>query len=78
MSLLAKVTALVAHGILKPVLAEYRKLDVPPACDKPHAGDRAYDVASTTAAQTERAASWDHDVRHPERARGIGFGRQAP
>ena len=75
--MLAKIAALVAHEILKPIMAEYRKLDAPPpSCDREHAGDRRYDVASTTASETERAPSWDHDKRAPETAqRRIGFGR---
>ena len=67
------MVALAVHGILEPIKAEYRKLDAAPVCDRQHADDHKYDVASTTAVVTERGAAWDHDKRPPERA--FGFGR---
>jgi hypothetical protein len=65
--MLAKIIALVIHEIV----AEYRKLDTPPAVPQVDAMP-GYDVSSTTAASTERAASWDHDTKPPVKAFGFG------
>jgi hypothetical protein len=62
---LAKIAALIAHEILAPVIAEYRKLGQQPGDD-----DHRYDAASTTAAHLERADGTDRpEVR-------FGFGRK--
>lgn len=50
--------------------------DPDPAPDDPPAPKDEtvrYDPASTTAASTERAASWDHDRRMPVTASRFGF-----
>lgn len=71
--MLAKILALIIHE----VVSEYRSLDQPTEpqrpepCTRPHADEHRYDPASTTAAQVERAAGWDHDTRPP--ATRIGF-----
>jgi hypothetical protein len=62
--MLAKLIAVVIHEIR----GELRKLVPPPAAEQdPH----RYDPASTTAAGTERAGSWDHDKTRP--VTGFGF-----
>jgi hypothetical protein len=78
--MLAKIAALIAHEaharVVAPVLAEYRKLNTPPACELPHVGDRTYDVASTLAAHIERAGTEDHKAATPLTAstpRPFGF-----
>jgi hypothetical protein len=63
---ISKLIAVVVHE----VVTEYRKLDAPPesTLQDPH----RYDPASTTAADTERAGSWDHDKTPPVTAFGFG------
>jgi hypothetical protein len=63
--MLAKLVALVIHE----VVTEYRKLDR--AAEG--ADDRRYDVASTTAAEVERAAGREHE-QPPAAAVAFGFG----
>jgi hypothetical protein len=64
--MLAKFIALVVHE----VVTEYRKLDHECRCEP----ERGYDVASTTAAETERPGGWDHDKRVPATAADVRFG----
>ena len=64
--MLAKIVALVIHE----VVTEYRKLDHECRSEP----ERGYDVASTTAAETERATTWDHDKRVPATAADVRFG----
>lgn len=71
--MLAKLLAVA----IKEVRDELAKLDAPqsspPESPQPDESRHRYDPASTTAASTERAPSWDHDTRQPVRA--FGFGR---
>ena len=64
--MLAKLIAVAIHEIRE----ELRKLD-PPAAETPEDKHR-YDPASTTAGETERAKTWDHDTSPPARAFGFG------
>ncbi len=66
--MLAKIVAL----FIAEIREELRKLDPPPA-GEPQDVHR-YDPASTTAAETERAVSWDHDKTPPVTV----FGFQPP
>lgn len=72
----AKITALIVHEmhtrLVAPVVAEYKAIGQQPMCTLPHAAEHAYDAASTTGANVERAPTWDHDTRQPVRA-GFGF-----
>jgi hypothetical protein len=82
--MLAKLIAVA----IREVREELRKLDepqsvrqdpepVPPPAPEPAQPDESrhrYDPASTTAACTERAPSWDHDTRKPVTASRFGFG----
>jgi hypothetical protein len=66
-SLLGRLVATVANDII----TEYRRLTAVPA------GDGPAQLPSVTAADTERAPSWDHDKRSPAVAaheRPFGFG----
>jgi hypothetical protein len=67
--MLAKLIAVVIHE----VVTEYRKLDGQQNADAAPAADDShrYDPASTTAADTERAPSWDQDKEPPVRAFGF-------
>lgn len=66
--MIAKLIAVAIHEIRE----ELRKLDPPspPAAETPQDAHR-YDPASTTAATTERAGTWDHDTTPPVRAFGF-------
>lgn len=64
--MLAKLIALVIHEIV----TEYRKLDGQQEASPGPDGHR-YDPSSTTATETERAPSWDHDKTPPVRAFGF-------
>lgn len=44
-----------------------------PEPPQPDESRHRYDPASTTAASTERAPSWDHDTRKPVTASRFGF-----
>jgi hypothetical protein len=75
--MLAKLIAVA----IREVREELRKMDGPqpaaPSSPEPPGTDESrhrYDPASTTAASTERAPSWDHDKRHPVTAARFGFG----
>lgn len=68
--MLAKIVALVAHEILAPVLAEYRKLDAGPA----EPAGQPQGELSCTSASTERA--WAPAAEAP--AAAFGFALPAP
>jgi hypothetical protein len=68
--MLARLIAVVIHEVRE----ELRKLDLPAAePENPH----RYDPASTTAGDTERAGSWDHDKTPPVTAFGFGMTKAA-
>jgi hypothetical protein len=84
---IAKLLAVIIHE----VAAEYRKLDaaqasqaraLPEPAESPHPrrDDELAHLPSVTSADTERAAGWDHDKRHPVTAAEVrfGFGRPRP
>lgn len=62
--MLAKLIAVAIHEVRE----ELRKLDTP--AETPQDTHR-YDPASTTASETERAGTWDHDTAPPLRAFGF-------
>jgi hypothetical protein len=64
--MLARLIAVVIHEVRE----ELRKLDEPPTGEPQDA--HRYDPASTTAGETERAGSWDHDKAPPVTAFGFG------
>jgi hypothetical protein len=75
--MLARIIAVIAHEILGPIAAEYRKLDAPELAgvpDEPASGV-PHGELSCVDAITERAPGWDHDIRAPVTARAAGFGR---
>ena len=77
--MLAKLVALIAHEILGPIVAEYRRLDAPEPADVPDepAPSLPAGELSCVTSVTERAPGWDHDTRAPVTARATGFGRAA-
>lgn len=78
--MLAKIAALAAYEararLVEPVLAEYRKLNAPPSCGRPHYDDRpAYHPHSTTGAHVDRAVPYDHETPPVTAKRPFGFGQ---
>ena len=71
--MLARLVAILAHELLRPVIEEYRRLEAGAECDRPHAGDAPEQLLPVTSAVTELAQRWDHDQRQPVTAAQAGF-----
>src|ERR1035438_4820842 len=69
--MLAKLVALIAHEILGPIVAEYRRLDEAETAEVAEepvpvpAAVLSHGELSCVDARTERAPGWDHDTRAP-------------